>query len=197
VINQNFVFLGAFIFFFGSIGYFIETLQGKVKPNKVTWFLWSLAPFIAFFAEISQGVGIQSLLIFMFGFIPLTIFFASFVNKKSYWKISKTDILCGSLSVIGIILWKITSVGNIAIIFSIISDLLASLPTIIKAYKNPETENSTLFFANAFSATITLLTVKTWVFQEYGFVSYIFLDSLLIAILVKFKIGKIAKNNSK
>lgn len=93
MLHPNFVIVGAFIFFLGSIGYFVETLQGKVKPNKVTWFIWTLAPLIAFFAEIQQGVGIQSLLTFMVGFVPLIIFIASFVTKKAYWKIGRLDII--------------------------------------------------------------------------------------------------------
>lgn len=190
MINQNFVFLAAAIFFFGSIGYFVETLRGKIKPNKVTWFLWSLAPIIAFFAEIYQGVGLQSILVFMYGFIPLMIFLASFINKNSYWKIQRFDVFCGCLSIFGLILWKITEIGNVAIIFSILSDLFASVPTIIKAYNNPETENSTLFFANALSAAITLLTIKMWRFQDFGFILYILIDSLSIALLIKFKPGK-------
>lgn len=189
MLHQNFVFLGAVIFFFGSIGYFVETLQGKVKPNRVTWFLWSLAPLIAFFAEIKQGVGIQSLLTFMYGLIPAIIFVASFVNKKAYWKITRFDIVCGILSVAGIILWQITQVGNIAIFFSIAADALAALPTITKSFREPETENYVLYLTNSLSAGVTLLTIKTWHFAEFAFPLYIFVLTFILTVLIKFKIG--------
>ena len=193
MINQNFVYLGAIIFFIGSVGYIIKTLQGKIKPNKVTWFLWALAPLIAFAAQIKQGVGLQSLLTFMVGFMPIIIFLASFVNKKSYWKIERLDLICGSLSIIGLILWQITKVGNIAIVFSLISDFLAGWPTIIKSYQHPETENYVLYLGNAAFALITLLTIKVWNFETYSFSLYIFLVTLLIAILIKFKIKELFK----
>lgn len=191
MINQSFIYLGAIIFFFGSIGYFIETLQGKVKPNKVTWFIWALTPMIIFAAQVKQGVGIQSLLTFMVGFIPLIIFLASFVNKKSYWKIEKLDLICGGLSIVGLILWQVTKVGNIAIFFSLISDFLAGWPTIVKSYQHPETENYLLYLGNATFALITLLTIKVWTFGTYSFSLYIFILTLLIAILVKFKVKKL------
>ncbi len=191
MISQNFIFVGAIIFFLGSIGYFVETLQGKVKPNKVTWFVWTLAPMIAFFAQVKQGVGLQSLLAFMVGFIPLIIFLASFINKKSYWKIGKLDLICGGLSIFGLILWQITQVGNIAIFFSLISDFLAGWPTVIKSYQHPETENYLLYLGNAIFALITLLTIKIWTFETYSFSLYIFIFTLLITILIKFKIKKI------
>ncbi|VVA43318.1 conserved membrane hypothetical protein [Candidatus Roizmanbacteria bacterium] len=191
MINQNYIYLGAVIFLFGSIGYFIETLQGKVKPNRITWFLWGLAPMIAFIAQIKQGVGLQSLLTFMVGFVPFLILTASFINKKSYWKIQKLDLVCGLLSIIGLILWQITKVGNIAILFSIISDFLAGWPTIIKSYNHPKTENYLIYLGNAIFAAITLLTINIWTFETYSFSLYIFVVTLLIAILVKFKIKKL------
>jgi len=190
MIHENFVIVGAIIFFFGSIGYFLETISGKVKPNRVTWFMWSLAPFIAFFAQIKQGVGIQALLTFMIGFIPLMIFIASFVNKKSYWRLGKLDIFCGILSIIGLVLWQITKNGNLAILFSLISDFMAAMPTVIKSLKKPETENYMLFFTNSLFAGITLLTIKQWSFAVYSFPLYIFICTGSTAIFIKFKVGK-------
>lgn len=192
MINENFVILGAIIFFFGSIGYFVDTIKGKVKPNRVTWFIWSLAPLIAFIAQLREGVGIhQSLLTFMVGFIPLIIFIASFINKKAYWQIGKLDVICGVLSLVGLFLWYITGTGIIAIFFSILADAGAAFPTIVKSYRFPETENYFLYFANAISAAITLLTIKIWNFETFSFPLYIFLLTSLLAILIKFKVGKI------
>ena len=101
MLDPNFVIVGAVIGFLGGISYLVDTLKGKTKPNRVTWFFWSLAPLIAFAGELDKGVGIQSLMTFMVGFSPLLIFFASFVNKKSFWKLSKSDYLLGLLSLLG------------------------------------------------------------------------------------------------
>ena len=190
MINENFALLGAAIFLFGSIGYLLETIQGKVKPNRVTWFLWALAPLVAFTAQIKQGVGIQSLLTLMAGLIPLVIFFASFINKNAYWQIGRLDIICGIFSILGLVLWWITKVGNVAIAFAILADLLAALPTVIKSYKEPETENYILYFANAISAAITLFTIKMWNFATYGFPLYLLIVCALLTLLIRFKLGK-------
>src|SRR4051812_41209104 len=105
MINPNFVFIGVLLQFIGGYEYLIQTLKGTVKPNKVTWFLWALAPLIAFAAQLSKGVGVQSLMTFAAGFVPLLIFLASFVNKKSEWKITKFDWICGGASLLGIVFW--------------------------------------------------------------------------------------------
>jgi hypothetical protein len=190
MLDEKFVILGAIFSFFGGSSYLIDTLRGKTKPNKVTWFIWTLAPLIAFTAEIKQGVGLQSLMTFMVGFMPLLIFLASFVNRKAVWEIGQLDIVCGFLSIMGLILWQITHVGNVAIAFSVLSDGLAGVPTIVKAYKFPETENYKVFLMAGLNALITLLTIDVWNFEHYGFPVYIFLNGFLLFSLIKFELGK-------
>lgn len=193
MINQNFIFLGVVISLLGCFSYLIDTLRGKTKPNKVTWFLWFLAPSIAFTAKIKEGVGLQSLLTFMVGFNPLLIFIASFVNKKSQWAVSKLDYVCGGMSILGLILWYITKTGNVAIVLSILADGLAAIPTVVKSYHFPETENYKVFLGGAITAAITLLTIKNWVIAEYAFPLYILLINTVLIFLIKFKVGKLVE----
>ena len=87
MIDERFVFLGALLSLIGNFKYILETVNGRVKPNRVTWFLWALIPFIALAAEIRQGVGLPAVMTFIVGFGPLCNFLASFINKKSFWKI--------------------------------------------------------------------------------------------------------------
>lgn len=145
---------------------------------------------IAFVAEIKQGVGIQSLMTFMIGFSPLVILIASFLNKKAYWKLGSFDYLCGVLSFAGLIFWYLTKDGNIAIIFSLLADLLASLPTFVKAYYHPTTENSWGYSTAAINAILTVLTIKMWNFAYYAFPIYTVFLNLIMFALIQFKLGK-------
>lgn len=190
MLNENFVIVGVIINLIGSFSYVIDTLQGKIKPNRVSWGLWAFASFVAFAAEIQQGVGIQSLMTFMVGFSPLLIFLASFVNKKAYWKLTKIDIFCAILSVAGLVLWIVTKTGNIAILFSIFADLTAGIPTLLKAYKYPETENYLEFLSSTVSAILTIFTLKIFTFSYVAYPFYIFLFDIIAVIFIKFKIGK-------
>lgn len=190
MIPEYFVIVGAVISAFGGMSYLLDTLKGRVKPNKVTFFLWAVAPLIAFVAELQKGVGIQSLMTFMVGFIPLSIFLASFLNKKADWKITRFDLSCGAISVLGIISWLITQEGNVAIFFGILADGFASIPTIVKAYRFPETETVWPYTSAMINGIITLLTIATWNFANYGFPLYIVVNCFIITFLVWSKIGK-------
>ncbi len=190
MISENFVYLALVITIIGSLGYLIKTLQGKVQPNRVTWFLWATVPLIAFAAQLDQVEGPQKLLTLFVGLDPLLIFLASFINKKAYWKAEKRDYFFGGLSIIGLVLWLTTGVGNIAILFSIIADLLAAVPTLIKSYRNPETESSIGFVAPAIGSFITILTIKEWDFATYSFPIYILIICSVLSFLIISKIGK-------
>ena len=190
MLNQNFVIIGTIIGAIGSLAYLIDTVKGKVKPNRVSFLLWSIAPFIAFAAQVKQGVGLESLMTFSTGFLPLTTFIASFVNKKAEWKVTRYDLICGFLSIFGLILWMITKVGNVAIFFSIVADGFAAVPTIVKAYKYPDTELAWPWIATSFGVVLTLLTIKGLTFANSGFIVYIFLLDTLIFSLVQFRVGE-------
>lgn len=190
MLSSNFVIVGTIIGAVGSIAYLIDTVKGKVKPNRVSFLLWSIPPCIAFAVQIKQGVGIESLMTFSTGFLPLLTFAASFVNKKSEWKLTRLDLVCGALSIIGLILWLITKAGNIAITFSILADGLAAVPTIVKAYKYPDTEIAWPWIAAPFGIVLTLLTLTELTFANSSFIIYILIVNTLIFSLIQFRIGE-------
>jgi hypothetical protein len=190
MLNSNFVIVGTLIGAAGSVAYLLNTVKGKVKPNRVSFLMWSIAPLIAFFAQINQGVGREALMTFSTGFLPFTVFIASFINKQSEWNLTRFDLICGVLSLVGLVLWMITKVGNVAIFFSIVADGIAAVPTIVKAYKYPDTEIAWPWIATVFGVMLTLLTLSTLTFANCGFIIYILVINILIYTLVQFRLGE-------
>lgn len=190
MLNPNFVIVGTLIGAVGSIGYLIDTVKGNVRPNRVSFLLWSIVPCIAFAAQLNEGVGMESLMTLSTGLLPLMIFFASFVNKKSEWKSTQFDVICGVLSFLGMILWLVTKVGNIAIAFSILADGLAAIPTIVKAYKYPDTETAWPWITTPVGIVVTLMTLTEFTFANSSFIIYVLILNTLIFSLVQFRIGE-------
>jgi hypothetical protein len=190
MLHSNFIIIGTLIGAVGSVAYLTNTVRGKVKPNRVSFLLWSIAPLIAFSAQIKQGVGLEALMTFSTGFLPFTVFIASFVNKQAEWKLTRFDMVCGILSLAGLTLWMITKVANVAIFFSIVADGFAAVPTIVKAYKYPDTEIAWPWIATVFGVILTLLTLSTLTFANSGFILYILVVNTLIYTLVQFRLGE-------
>jgi len=184
MIDDRFAILGALFGLIGAVSYIKDTISGKVKPNRVSWFMWALAPLIAFAAQLDKGVGWTSVMTFSVGFNPLLIFMASFVNKKSEWKLERLDVICGVSSFFGLILWMISREANVAIFFALTADILASIPTLVKSYKFPETENYKVFLFGMGNSLIALLTIREWNFETASFPIYIFVVTLLLVYLI-------------
>lgn len=180
MIDERFVFLGFALAMVGATIYVKDILKGKVKPNVVTWVLWATAPMLAFAAQLSEGAGLRAVHTFSTAFGPMLIVVAALIKRNAFAKIKKSDYIFGALSIIGLILWRITGEGYVAIMFAIAADGFAALPTIFKLYKEPETENGWIFGFGILAAIITLLTIKDWRFEEYGFTTYILLVTTLM-----------------
>jgi len=181
---QYLVFIGAAVQLLGIFSYIKETLRGNTKPNKVTWLMWSVAPLIATFAALADGVGWSVLPVFMAGFGPLLVFIASFVNKNSYWKLETFDYLCGFCSALALILWGITKEPVIAIVFAIASDGFAAIPTLVKSWKYPETETAAAYTTGLFSALTSFTAIKIWNFSSYAFPAYLVIAETLFILSI-------------
>ena len=139
---------------------------------------------------LSQGVSLaQSIVTFSVGFSPFLIFVSSFLVKHPAWKLNKFDIICGLLSLLGLLLWWITGVGNVAIILSILADGLAFLPTLVKSYSHPETESPWTFMAGEIATIMGLMTVAVWNFEHVGFQVYILFANMVAILLIYFRLG--------
>ena len=63
---------------------------------------------------------------------------------------------------------------------------LASVPTLIKSYREPATENYWPYLAPTANGAIAMLTITTWQFSEYAFPAYLALIFVTISVLIIF-----------
>ena len=183
MLPENFAVVGAVIGSLGGLYYLFETVVGKTQPNRITWLLWGIFPMVIFVAQRAQGVEGLSWASFVAGFTPLLIVAASFVNKRAYWKSEPRDYYLMAAAIFGIVLWAITDNPNLALLFSLLADILASIPTLIKSYRHPRSESWIAYAVSAFGFGVSLLSVQTFDFQNAAFVAYLFLLNGALAVL--------------
>lgn len=181
---QYLVLLGAAVQLVGIASYIKDTLNGTTKPNRVSWLLWSIAPLIATAASLVDGVTWAVLPVFVAGFGPLLVLISSFFNSKAYWKLERFDYLCGLFSIMALVLWAITKEASIAVLFSIISDFFAAVPTLIKSWRYPETETAAPFTTGIFSALTSFVAIHAWIFAAYAFPAYLVLIDIALVFAI-------------
>ena len=168
----------------GSAWYAVLTVQGRTQPNRVTWFLWALAPAIGFVAQLDAGVGLPAVLTLSIGLGPALIFASSFVNPAAYWRLSRFDLSCGAVSLAAIVIWQVSGDASLAVLFAVLADLVAAVPTLIKGWSFPETENSSVFLLGAVNGVIALLTIDTWNPETWAFPVYITVLGTVMVVVI-------------
>lgn len=183
MLPESFATVGAVIGSLGGLYYLYETIAGRAQPNRVTYLLWGIFPLVIFVAQRAQGVTGLSWTSFVAGFMPLLVVAASFFNRKAYWHTERRDYYLMAAAIAGLVLWAITDEPNLAILFSLLADLLAGLPTVIKSARHPRTESWLAYAISAVGFGISLLSVQTYDFQNTAFVAYVFVMNGVCAVL--------------
>ncbi|GII65330.1 hypothetical protein Skr01_54150 [Sphaerisporangium krabiense] len=173
MIDPKFVFLALCFNVLGSAVYLRSALQNKIRPHLVTWFLWAVAPYLAFAAQMQEGVGLVSLVTLIAGINPTIIFLATLRSRDAHWSVSAFDLTCGALSIAGLVLWITYRQAGFAVTLAILSDALASAPTFKKSLSDPQSESWSVYGCLSVSSLITLATIDDWKFANYGFVGYL------------------------
>jgi hypothetical protein len=191
MLNKNFIFLALVIAVYGNFFYIRDTLKGQTKPNRVSFFLWGLAPLISFFAQLKASAGIQIIYTLSVSILAFAILLASLYNKNAFWKISKFDILCGGFALLALIILITTNQPILVLVLSVLADFFAALPTLIKSYNYPNTETTSAYAIEIIGSAITLLTIHHFTFTKFFFAGYILLMNSLFTALLSFSPKKV------
>ena len=167
---QSLVIVSALLLLWGGYACLRDTLAGRTKPNRVTWFLWALAPLVSFGAAFSADAdNWASVRVLVGGVVPAVIFLGSFVNKNSYWRLTRFDWLCGGLSLTALLFWQFVNSPLIAVLLATAANAFASIPTFIKAWNFPETETRLIFIASFLSAILIIPAIPVWTIANSAF----------------------------
>ena len=147
--------------------------------------MWALAPLVGVGAALAAHADPWTVIrTFLAGFMPLLVFLASFVNRQSYWKLNLFDFVCGTCSIVAFILWAIADSPRAAILLAAIGDGFATLPTIFKAWKYPETETGITYVASLASVLLVLPSIPRWNIENSAFQIYLIIANVLLILSI-------------
>lgn len=173
MIDPRFVFLALVFNFLGAGIYVRKAIRGQVKPHLVTWSLWAVVPYLAFLAQLSEGVHLPAFVTLVAGVSPTATLVVAARSRTAHWRTSRFDIGCGICAVLGGVCWAVFADARYALVFAIVADALAAVPTFRKSWTNPESENWVQYACLAVSSLITLASLQVWTFAGYGWAAYL------------------------
>lgn len=187
MLPEKIIYIGVLINLILTLWYIKSIIYGKTKPNLVSWSIWALAPLVAVFLQIKAGAGLSILGPFMSGFGPLLVVIFALINKRGIWKITRFDLICGVLAIFALIIYIITHKLAISILFAILSDGLAAVPTIQKSWIFSESESIFAYLGGIINNGLSLLIINSWMFSIYSFSIYIIIINTIIIFSIYHK----------
>ena len=187
---QIFGFFSGILVALAFIPYVKDILLFKTKPQRTSFFIWSVLGGIAFFSQFAKGASYSLLLPGSEILLTIVIFLLSL--RYGVGGFGKKDYIALFIAALGLIAWYYTKEAAIALYIVIIIDAAGSYLTIHKAYKDPGSETLISWAAVAIAGVFAMFAVGSFntILLSYPF--YIFLANA--AVVVAMKMGSGRKN---
>lgn len=177
----------------GYVPYIRGVLTGDVKPQRVTWGIWTILTTIAFVNQIVNGGGYSVL------FFGSTVALVGIVFVLSLFKgiggASKFDRSVLVASALLFIVWIVLRESYYSTLFAVTIDAIGALPTLIKAYRQPETEMYLQWILAAFGGLLGMVALPKFAFILVVYPLYVVIMNSAI-VLTKY-LGELTQLRAK
>lgn len=172
--------------FFAAIEYipYIKDIRdGKVKPHRATFLIWTILGGIAFFSQFAKGASNSLWLPGVETILGLIVFFLSF--RFGVGGYSKQDRFALAVAFIALVAWYFTKEAAIALYITIFIDAIGSYLIMHKAYHMPETETALAWILSAISGFCALLAVGKLDIILISYPLYIIISNISVVLAMQ------------
>lgn len=177
--------------------YIFDIIRNKAKPHPFSWLIWTITSVSMFILQTLHGSGSGAYPLGVVSVFALTIAILAFYKSKVV--ITKSDIVCLVLALIGIIFWLVVRQPLVSVVLLLLVDLVGFAPTLRKGWRAPYEDSISLWGINFFRQfssilaiqkynPITLMTPLAWMILS---------ASLCIVLIVRRMDTKKAKNRKR
>jgi len=170
-------------------------IRGNFRPQRMTRFLILVFSAIYVISLFVQGDRNAIWLALVSLISTLVIFLLSI--KKGMGGFAKLDIIVLVIVVFSIIVWKITNNPVLGLTMSLVADLTSYIPTFVKVWKFPETEEWKFYASVVLANFLNLLSISNYTFSKIILQSYLLGVNAAIILIIVFRERILKKNICK
>lgn len=171
--------LGCVVAIAAFVPYIRDTVRGTTRPNRATWWIYTVVGCLGTASAYQAGARWTLLVAATYAVLSLVVALLAIRRGEGGW--SRLDQGCIATAALSLVLWQITGNPLLAVVLNSLADIAGSVPTMIKAWRQPSSENRlswTLFLvANSFALAATV----EWTFGEALYPGVLWACSLVIA----------------
>ncbi len=170
----------------GAIPYLSDIHNRRAHPHVLSWIGWAFITALGGFAMLADGSQWVVAIIFANTISCLVIASYSIVRRVGVWSTTIWDYIFFGLGILGLILWQTLDMPVLALICAITADLSFGIPTIIKTYKNPDSETPFVWLTATISGLLSMFAIHAFSFSEVAYPVYLLIfDSVVLLLVLK------------
>ena len=162
----------------GYAPYFRDIIANRVKPQRVTWTLWTILSLIAAINQVRNGGGWAttfaiSTFVLVTGVLLLSI-------KKGVGGASRLDLFSLAIAAILFVWWAFSRDSIYSTYLAIGIDSIGAALTTLKAFHQPETEAYFQWITSGVAAAVSLLALEKHSVVLFAYPAYIMFANAVI-----------------
>lgn len=166
----------------GVVPYLAGIIRGKVRPERMSWFIWTIILALGLWSYLASGGNDSAWLIIGDLLITATVFV--FALWRGSGGLSRLDLACLGVAVGGIALWQLVGESAIGVGGALLADAVAMVPTLAKALREPMSESASTFIFSAAASCCGILAVGTWNLLVLSYPVYLFIANAMTALTI-------------
>jgi hypothetical protein len=104
--------------------------------------------------------------------------------KKGIGGKGKMDIVVFIMAILSLIIWQTTNNPILGLIMSIVTDIIAFSPTLVKTWNLPHTEEWKFYMSDVVASTFSILSIKSYTYASLIFPIYILLINTTSVLMI-------------
>ncbi len=190
-IKAFFGILSSLFIFLGGIPYLRDIHLRKAHPHVLSWIGWAFITALGAFAMLAGGSQWAVAILLSNTLLCLLIVLYSVFKRVGVWSTMVWDFVFFGLGLLGLVLWQTLHLPILALICAIIADFSFGLPTIVKTYKDPNSETPFVWATATISGIFSLFAIRSFAFSEVAYPLYLFLyDGIVLLLVLKIFVKK-------
>ncbi len=180
--NNIFLVISIIVGFTSPIIGISSVIWGNFRPQRMTRFLIFLLSLLFVGTLVAQGDknGIYIAVAQLIG--SVVILWLSIKKGIGGWEFTDKVVLL--MALISLVVWRVTSNSLLGLIMSMVTDFIGYVPTLIKTWYQPETEEWKFYMSDVISSTFSLLSIAHFSLANTAFPVYILFINALGVVLI-------------
>jgi hypothetical protein len=187
-VNAIFSIVAGVILLLSYIPYGIDIIKRNVQPSRSARLMFVLLLLIALLQQHSLGSG-WTLLITLGELLGSVAIFGLAI-KYGVDGLRRLDIICYVTLLLTLVIWAMTDNVLVALHATIVTDVIAFVPTLVKTWRKPQSETPLFFATGAIAPLLGLIALENYQYGIIAFPLYLaFANAVEISLIYRHRIN--------